>query len=341
MTVNVDTRRLDWVDNARAIGIVFVVMGHHHQHGLYNYIYTFHMPLFFFLSGMMFKRKADDRFADFAIKRAKTLLFPYFIFSIALYGLWWFLGRFVDPSVLDGYSLQKNFLGIFYAQGQMEYMRWGLEMWFLPCLYLTSILYYFMAEMSIHKQFAIVVFCALTGFTLPQILSYRLPWSFDVALVALGFFWLGHILMAYIQKYTLSWKSFLFLLMLFGVSVMTYRLQTERIDMYQAIYGEYLLFYLSAIAGVLFYILLSKVLPTPALFAFIGANSLVIYMLHMRALTILNYIFNHFANLRIADNTIIGALTLSMLQIMILVPVVLLINRYFLFLLGRRRFATA
>ncbi|MCP6134099.1 acyltransferase family protein, partial [Klebsiella pneumoniae] len=60
--------RYAWVDNAKAIGIILVVMGHVnrglHSSGIYiserlftlldSIIYTFHMPLFFFLSGLFF-----------------------------------------------------------------------------------------------------------------------------------------------------------------------------------------------------------------------------------------------------------------------------------------------
>ena len=333
--------RLEWVDSARAIGIIFVVLGHHHHHVLYSYIYTFHMPLFFFLSGMMFNRKSHQTFSNYALNRAKSLLIPYFIFSFSLFGLWWFLGRFLDASVIEGYSLTKNFVGIFYAQGQLEYMRWGVEMWFLPCLFLTSLMYYWLSPVSRLKQILIIILCAVLGFNLPILLNYRMPWSLDVALIAVGFFWLGNILKSMIMNYEPRWENVALLLILFSASLYTYQLQIHRVDMYQAIYGDHLLFYLSAITGVMFYVLLAKCLPAVGIWLFIGANSLVIYMLHMRALTVIHFIFGHFPSIQLDESTVLGALMISMLQIVILIPVVLILNRYLPFLLGRGRYVPA
>ena len=337
MSTTSDKARLTWVDTAKALGIFYVVLGHHHNHVLYNYIYTFHMPLFFFLSGMMFSRKPEQTFTGFMAKRAQTLLIPYFVFSFALYGLWWFLGRFLDPGVTAGYSLEKNFIGIFYAQGQMEYMRWGLEMWFLPCLFLTTLLYYFIAPLSQVKQTFLILVCAVIGFNLPTWLGFRLPWSVDIALVAIGFFWLGHMAKSSLMQFDLCWENILLLLFLFFTSLFAFQLQIQRVDMYQAIYGDYLLFYLSAVTGVMFYVALAKVLPVINWVLFIGANSLVIYMLHMRALTVLNFVFNRFPELNIDDSQLLGVLAICLLQIVVVVPAILILNRFFPFFLGRGR----
>ena len=43
-------------------------------------IYTFHMPLFFLLSGLFFKPTVN--LLNLIIKRAKTLLIPYYLFSV-------------------------------------------------------------------------------------------------------------------------------------------------------------------------------------------------------------------------------------------------------------------
>ena len=56
--------RINWVDIAKGIGIVLVLLGHAPRDSmrmqyplidfLYYFIYSFHMPLFFFLAGMIF-----------------------------------------------------------------------------------------------------------------------------------------------------------------------------------------------------------------------------------------------------------------------------------------------
>jgi len=60
-----NTKRLDWIDIAKGIGIILVVLGHTlvpqvRETGfagfLWIFIYNFHMPLFFFLSGYLFEK---------------------------------------------------------------------------------------------------------------------------------------------------------------------------------------------------------------------------------------------------------------------------------------------
>lgn len=50
--------RIEWIDVAKGIGIILVIMGHTFQLDLVSPIYAFHMPLFFFLSGLLFNLDA-------------------------------------------------------------------------------------------------------------------------------------------------------------------------------------------------------------------------------------------------------------------------------------------
>jgi fucose 4-O-acetylase-like acetyltransferase len=86
-----------WVDYAKAIGIVLVVYGHVAR-GLYNagipmdaalyervdsIIYSFHMPLFFFLSGLFFFHSLQRRGpAALAANKVDTILYPYLLWSL-------------------------------------------------------------------------------------------------------------------------------------------------------------------------------------------------------------------------------------------------------------------
>ncbi len=326
-------KRIEWVDSAKAIGIFCVVLGHH-RHPLYNYIYSFHIPLFFFISGFLFTIKPDTSFSTFAKRKARTLLLPYFVFSFLLFCIWIFLGKFISPNVIENASLQKNFIGIFYAQGQLEYMRWGVEMWFLPCLFLTTLIYFWLAKLSIWKQALTIFTATLLGFILPTIIDTQLPWSLDVSLVALGFVWLGQLLRNKINSVKLSWKTFLLLISCFALNVLFFTLSKGRIDMYQAIYGNYFYFYASAIPGVIFYLLLAKFTPSFRAIVFIGCNSILIFMLHMRALTLINFISERALHLNSPDNSLLVSVIISILQIAVLVPVIFIINRYFPHLIG-------
>jgi fucose 4-O-acetylase-like acetyltransferase len=69
--------RLEHIDVAKGIGIILVVLGHNwiirtEKGELFRIIFSFHMPLFFFLSGVLFKAQSDFRhtFGAYSFLRA-------------------------------------------------------------------------------------------------------------------------------------------------------------------------------------------------------------------------------------------------------------------------------
>ena len=72
--------RIRWIDTAKLIGIFLVILGHlplaAGKSGISpaTFIYTFHMPLFFFLSGLVEKNRPVRQTL---VRSAKSLLIPY------------------------------------------------------------------------------------------------------------------------------------------------------------------------------------------------------------------------------------------------------------------------
>lgn len=88
--------RVAWVDGARGLGIVLVVVGHVLR-GLVSggilepaagvrfadaWIYAFHMPLFFALSGLFVDRSARRPLGRFTAERLRTLAWPYLVWTL-------------------------------------------------------------------------------------------------------------------------------------------------------------------------------------------------------------------------------------------------------------------
>lgn len=74
--------RLDWLDSAKGIGILLVVIGHIWTGGIVrDDIYAFHMPLFFLLAGYTARPK-DQR--GFVTAQWRTLAVPYIAFLLTL-----------------------------------------------------------------------------------------------------------------------------------------------------------------------------------------------------------------------------------------------------------------
>ncbi|WP_079417644.1 acyltransferase family protein [Thiomonas intermedia] len=117
MTTQAQTARTDWVDAAKGIGIVLVVYGHVarglHTAGLYpddrafalvdDVIYSFHMPLFFLLSGLFFQPSLDRYGARRLIgNKVDTLLYPYFLWSLIQGGIQMMLRGSTSTSITFG-----------------------------------------------------------------------------------------------------------------------------------------------------------------------------------------------------------------------------------------------
>ena len=83
--INYNEKRDINIDICRGIGILLVILGHQFQNWdltyLMQFIYSFHMPLLFIISGIFLKK--EGKFSDFAKNKAKRLLIPY-IFCVSV-----------------------------------------------------------------------------------------------------------------------------------------------------------------------------------------------------------------------------------------------------------------
>ena len=89
-------QRVLWVEYAKGIGIFLVVLGHTIRglvdssilesstavQAVYRWIYAFHMPLFFFISGLLIYRSASKPLKDFLVDKLKVIAYPYLVWSV-------------------------------------------------------------------------------------------------------------------------------------------------------------------------------------------------------------------------------------------------------------------
>lgn len=206
--------RFDYIDIAKGLGILTVVWAHIMLVGWsHRIIYAFHMPLFFFISGMLFKRDKYTSFVDFLKKRSKRLLVPYFIYAIGSYILWAGL-KFVSHEPLS--VILKPLPQLVLAQGSGQFMCFNSALWFIPCLLVVEILYFFKTSRD-GLNLLLALGCAAISFWLGDIYGdkywFLLPFNFDAVLIALPFYCLGNIMPRFLSlekiTRTISNKSFI------------------------------------------------------------------------------------------------------------------------------------
>ena len=91
-TSDKDAHRINWIDWAKAIGIYLVVTGHaHHHHAdVVPFIFMIHMPLFFVISGYLFKTECTLR--ELSIRNIRGLVIPYILYNIIASSYWFVVG---------------------------------------------------------------------------------------------------------------------------------------------------------------------------------------------------------------------------------------------------------
>lgn len=122
----------------KAIGIILVVIGHKQINWRLLPIYSFHMPLFFFISGYFYKEKYDNSHFLFIRKKIKSLLLPYYFYNVI------FLIITISVNSIFSISLGKNVTAFnFFVEpfitGHQYYFF--LAAWFVPQLFVVQIVY--------------------------------------------------------------------------------------------------------------------------------------------------------------------------------------------------------
>ena len=187
--VNKNEKRINYVDIAKGIGIILVLIGHISiNNNINSIIYAFHMPLFFAISGFLYKEKKH-----FIKRKAKSILVPYFIFAILSYIYWFLIERKIRNQDENPLRL---FFNIFIGCGGDENYLFNVSLWFLPCLFSTEIIYNILDKRVKNKTCfsIIIVFLSIIGYVYANVSAIRLPFSLDTALIAIIFYYFGILL---------------------------------------------------------------------------------------------------------------------------------------------------
>jgi len=319
-----EKKRLDWIDQARGLSIFLVVYGHNFPMNE-PYIYSFHVPLFFFIAGMFHPEKVN--FGSIK-KRAKMVLVPYFIWAALLFLFWVTVGRNYGRSSGENLSILDNFIGIFYAQGGQQYMDWGIPMWFLPCIFVLFVLFALIKKIkNIYLMNSLLLVAILIGFIWPRGIGVHVPWSIDVALVAMSFYALGNVLKPWLIKLSKIQVGIGFLIF-FALHLFAFFFNPGKVDMYRSLYGNELLFFVSGLAGSIAYVLFFKLVPVFKFFSYLGNHTIVILATHIRMLTVIKLLMLVVFGITVFQFSEVEKLLLSIVQVIMVIPIIWLVNKY-------------
>lgn len=299
--------RIEYIDLLKGFGIVLMIIGHlvwgnafqlpHPHKYLALYIYSFHMPLFFFISGYLYKCL---KFKSFLKRKFKSLIIPYLAFGL--------FNLFVSYLLVNNFSIQeyfKNFLCF-----NDEYIGVGCAIWFLTALFFVNIIFWFLENISNKlgdKKNLILPILVFTVAITESLLHIKLPYSINCSLCVLPFFYLGTLFKQY--KDRIKFKNILSVLFL-TLPLITIFLN-GKIEVRSNIYNNYFLFLFNALLTILGYWFIFekiKVNKFTQILRCIGVNSLYYVCLNQVVRWVL------FQNLGFKSNTIVLIITLIVIS---------------------------
>lgn len=322
-------KRIDYIDLAKGFCILLVVLSH--TFGPFNKTYAnimlgcFRMPLYFFLSGLFFKKYGG--FFNFTLRKTNKLVVPFVFFTVTTYLLY-----AVGWTVLGHFDKIKMFFHEIVINIQSEFVYLNPPLWFLITLFETSLLFYLVffirSKLTIKengKKVIMAVMCFSIGILGYALGSYHinLPLWLDSSMTVLPFYYLGYffreetdiLITKRLDKYIPALLVFCGLIVYF---------LAEKIEIVTNTYsGNIFSFYVSAISGTLFVMLLSKLITKIPVISYLGRYSIIVLGTHWVLLYISGYFLSFISNGWLLS----GALFI--LVVFIEIPVVKFLLRYF------------
>lgn len=215
-------KRLDYIDIAKGACMMMVIYVHSlaefssaangWRYQINDFIMSFFMPAFFFLSGVFVKREA---WGTFLKKKCKTLLVPFLVFYVL-----GFIFSYV-ASNLPGVSLHNEFswlniLNVFYSK---TFSNGAL--WFLIALFWALLLYQCVLRVSSPcLQLFLLGFIVVWGYSWETIFGFKLPLYLGSGMAATLFVFLGSLMKVpikegcWLARRWMPWSLFLITLIL-------------------------------------------------------------------------------------------------------------------------------
>ena len=188
--------RIVWIDIAKGIGIILVVLGHVNyvsdiDYNIIRVVYMFHMPLFFFLSGYLYKKNTDTK--GFVKNKFQQLMVPYFV---SLFVLAPFSPMFKELYASSDvtFIMIAEVIGKLLFGGCYLYDEVGI-LWFLPVMFFTQIVYSVLCNrLKIHNVYLVILLLLIGAYVLSMRFAkdQLVPLNAHVVMGTLAIYHIGH-----------------------------------------------------------------------------------------------------------------------------------------------------
>lgn len=329
--------RLLYIDILKAFGIFLVILGHvlnDNKHPVSHFIYSFHMPLFFALSGVFFVYKKEIQLKELIRKRWKSMLKPYLFFYIITFLYWALVERNLRAEAGGVEAEWYNpILGLFWQGMDWNLFAHNNPIWFIPCLMSVSILAWMTCFLKDrYRLFAVLLFVFL--YILTRQFSICLPWELSIAFLAYGFFLFGKAIPR------IATGGILCLLIIIEILLFwLYPADKPYISMLGLPPGYILYYYVRALIAITIFVVIGKYIERHLngnskwinAIEYIGANTLIILCVHDPIKRAVIFVFSKISGFSITliREDITWSFACSIIVLALMFPTIWLYKRYF------------
>ncbi|MCD7833343.1 MAG: acyltransferase family protein [Lachnospiraceae bacterium] len=193
------SNRKSYLDVLKFIGIFFIYLGHMADAAgsFYPFVFMYHVPLFFFVSGCAETLGRKRSFPEYVIHKVKTILIPWLFFalvSIVAYTV------YADRA----FGLAEVRLSLVQIlQGCVRNRFLAGSLWFFTCQFVICIVFRLMEKW---KHFFILLVCVLAYLAAAFLLPQNLPgepswyWNVDSAMYYMLYYCAGYLMFPGIDR---------------------------------------------------------------------------------------------------------------------------------------------
>lgn len=339
-------KRLDYVDVCKWLGISLVIFGHMKMpNEVLQWIYAFHMPLFFVLSGYTYRAQRIDK--EFLMKKIKTIYVPFLLFALI------FCRGEMSSWAYIAYG----------SRNALDMAGTYTVLWFLPCFFAAVLVFSSLMNIGNRSKHKVWILAAGVAVMLagakacemlkggqPMIAKYGYPLNFDMALVGAVFMVAGYYFRQMIDWINTQrqWLLIVTVVALFAVTGFTAFMNLPEslnpacahVEMSVGAFGNWGLFFANALlmsmALIGLSVLVDKWVIRKNLLLFIGQNSLTILCVHGTILLAASKVLPKMGLVGVDDMSLmLQGIVSYVIVIAVSIPAILLIKRFVPNLVGK------
>lgn len=177
-------KRVNWIDVTKCFGIFAIYLGHFLTSAgkSYPFVFTHHVPLFFFISGCTENFNKEKQIGTQILKKFKSIMLPFWLFSL--------LSIIIQIIMTDANITSIKEMFTLIGKGAIRNSFFAASLWFLTCLFVMEIMFVFIKQLK--NSLLIVVVC-LGLFLISQYIKNMPCWiyNFDSAFRYIIFYAIG------------------------------------------------------------------------------------------------------------------------------------------------------